>query len=64
MPSRIEVVQRIEHKFEALKPFNIELRIFDVGMVRLELDVWVEFGGALFCDLDSSMNKYSPIDIY
>ncbi len=51
MPSRIEIVEGIKDKCEALEPFRIELRIFDVGMVRFELDVRVESGGALLCDL-------------
>ncbi len=51
MPSRIEVIEGIKDKCEALEPFCIELRIFDVGMVRFELDVRVESGGALLCDL-------------
>lgn len=51
MASCIEIVKGIEDKFEALEPLYIELRIFDIGMVRFELDVRVELGGALFCDL-------------
>ena len=51
MPSRIQIVKRIEHERKALEPFYIELRIFDVGVVRLELDVRVELGGTLLCDL-------------
>lgn len=51
MPSRIEIVEGIEDKSEALEPLYTELRIFDVGMVRLELDMRIEFGGALLCDL-------------
>ena len=51
MSSRIEVVKRVEDECEALKPLYIELRIFDVGMVSLELDVRVELGGALLCNL-------------
>ncbi len=52
MASRIEVIKGIEDECEALKPFYVELRIFDVGMVRLELDMRVELGGALLCDLN------------
>lgn len=51
MPSRIEIVKGIEDECETLEPFYIELRVFDVGMVRLEPDVRVELGGALLCDL-------------
>lgn len=49
--SRIKVVKRIEDNCEALKPFYVELRIFDVGVVRFKSDVRVELGGAFFCDL-------------
>ena len=52
MPSRIEVVKGIEDECKALEPLYVELRIFDVCMVRLQLDVGIEFGGALLCDLN------------
>ena len=51
MPSRIKVVKSIEDNREPLEPFYIELRIFNVGMVRFELDVRVELRGAFFRDL-------------
>lgn len=53
MTPRINVVQGIEDNFEAGKPIDIELRIFDVGMISFELDVRVELGGALLCDLST-----------
>jgi len=34
-----------------LKPVDIELRIFDVGMMRLKLNVGIELRRALFGDL-------------
>ena len=52
MPSRIEVVKCVEDERKALEPLYVELRIFDVCMVRLELDVRIEFGGTLLCDLN------------
>ena len=52
MPSRIEVVKGIEDERKVLEPLYVELRIFDVCMVRLELDVRIEFGGTLLCDLN------------
>lgn len=52
MPSRIEVVKGIEDERKALEPLYVELRIFDVCMVRFELDVRIEFGRALLCDLN------------
>ena len=51
MASCIEIVEGIEDKFEALEPLDIELRIFDIGLMRFEFDVRVELGGALLCDL-------------
>ena len=51
MTSGIEIVKGVEDDVESTEIFNIELRIFDVGMVRFELDLWVEFGGAFLRDL-------------
>ena len=51
MPSSVQIVQRIENKIESLKPVDVELRIFDVGMVGLKLDMRIESGCALFSDL-------------
>jgi len=51
MPPRLKIVQRIENEIEGLKPVYIELGIFDVGMMRLELDVRIELRRALLCDL-------------
>jgi len=51
MPPRFEIVQRIEDKVEGLEPIYVELRIFDVGMMRLKLDVRIELCRALFGDL-------------
>lgn len=51
MTPRIDIVQRIEDEFEAGKPIDIELWIFDIGMMCLQLDVRVEFAGAFLCDL-------------
>ena len=38
----IEVVEGIEDEREGLKPFDIELGIFDIGMLGGEGDRWVE----------------------
>ena len=51
MSSCIEIVQRIEHQIKALKPFDIETRVFNVRMVRFELDMRVELRGGIFGDL-------------
>lgn len=42
MPPRIEIIQRIENEIEALEPIYIEFGIFDVGVMRFELDVRIE----------------------
>ena len=54
MSSRVKVVQRIEDDIEAPKPRNIEVGIFDVRMVRFELDVGIELMRGFFCDLTKS----------
>jgi hypothetical protein len=51
MTPRIEVVQRVEDQSEGLEPIDIELRVFDVGMMSLELNVRVKLYGALFSNL-------------
>ena len=51
MPSSLQIIQRIEHNIESLKPINVELRIFDICMVGFKLDMRVEGGCAFFCDL-------------
>lgn len=48
---RLEVVERIEDNVEGFEEVDVELRIFYVGMMRLQLDVWVEFAGRLLRDL-------------
>ena len=55
MPSCVKIIQCIKDNVEALKPFYIELRVFDVGMVRLELYVRIEFCRALFGNLGEDM---------
>lgn len=49
--SGIDIVERIEDELEAGKPIYIELRIFDIGLMCLQLDVGVEFAGTFLCDL-------------
>ena len=55
MPSCVKIIQRIKDDIEALKPFYIELRVLNVGMVRLKLDVRIEFCRALFGNLGEGM---------
>ena len=47
----VEVVEGIEDESEGLKPFYVELGVFDVGVVGGEGDGGVEFRGCFFCDL-------------
>lgn len=57
---RLKVVQRIEDDVEALKPFYIELRVFDVGMMCFNLDVRVEAASGLFRDLGNFSQLLLP----
>ena len=54
MPPSVQIVERVEDEVEALEPVDVELGIFDVGMMRFDLDVRVEFAGGLFRDLFTS----------
>jgi hypothetical protein len=47
----VKIVQGIEDEVEGLEPFNVELGVFDIGMVGGEGDMGVEFGGGFFGDL-------------
>jgi hypothetical protein len=47
----VEIVQGIEDEVEGLEPFDVELRVFDVGVMSGEGDMGVEFGGGFFSDL-------------
>ena len=60
MPSCVKIIQCIEDDIEALEPFYIELRVLDVGMVCLELDMRIEFCCALFGNLREEMNIDDP----
>ena len=48
----VQIIQRIEDDVETLKPIDVELRVLDVGMVGFELDIRIEFGGAVFRNLE------------
>lgn len=51
MAAGVKVVKRIEDEIEGLEPCDVELRVLDVAVVGLDLDVGVELGGRLFGDL-------------
>ena len=51
MSPRIQIIQRIEHNFERLEPCNVELRVLDIVVVGLDLDLGVESAGRLLRDL-------------
>jgi hypothetical protein len=51
MSSCFEVVQGVEDEIEFLEPVDVEDGIFDVGMIRLELDGGIEFASSVFRDL-------------
>jgi hypothetical protein len=48
MPSCLQIVQCVEYYGEAFKPCYVELGIFDVGMVSLELDIRIKSMRCLF----------------
>lgn len=60
MSPRIQVIQRIENDLEGPKPRHIELRIFDVVMVRLDVDVGVEASRGVFCNLYFGLAHTKP----
>lgn len=51
MSSRLQIIQRIENHCEPLEPGDIELGVFNVGMVSLEFDIWIEGMRRLFRNL-------------
>jgi len=51
MATGIQVVERIEDDYETLEPVDIELRVFDVGVMRLDCDIGVELAGGFSRDL-------------
>ena len=51
MPSRIRIIQRIEHDLKLLVPIDVELRFLDIGVICFNLHILVESAGALLCDL-------------
>ena len=52
MTACIEVVEGVKHHIECRKPVNVELAIFDVGMVGFELGTGLELVGHFLCNLD------------
>lgn len=54
MSPRFKVVKSIEDEVEALEPVDVELRVFDVCVMRFELDVRIELGSGLFGNLRES----------
>lgn len=55
MSSRVQIVQRVENKSKLLKPFYVELRVFDIRVISFELNVRVEFGSRLFSYLEAGI---------
>jgi hypothetical protein len=51
MPPRIQVVQRVEDDIKRLEPRDVEVRVLDIVVVRLDLDVGVELSRRLLCNL-------------
>lgn len=59
MASSIEVVEGIENDVELAEPFYVKLRIFDIGMVGFEFDVWVELLRDFLRNLDIISNMFN-----
>ena len=51
MPPGVKIIQCIENHVEALEPFDIKIRVLNICMVGLKLDVGVEFPSSLLRDL-------------
>jgi hypothetical protein len=51
MTARFQVIERIEHDIELAEPCHVEPRIFDVIVIRLDLDRGVESARRLLRDL-------------
>lgn len=56
MAASLQVVQGIENNIEGSKPILIELAVLDIGMVGLELCIWLELVRDFFCDLSMEGN--------
>ncbi len=54
MPSCINIIEGVEYQLEGGKPRHTEFGVFNVGMMRNNLDGRIEFLCHLFCDLDTS----------
>lgn len=50
VPPCLHIVQRVEHDIETAEPFHVEMRFFDVCMVGLYLDPWIELCRRVFGD--------------
>jgi hypothetical protein len=53
MPPCLEIVQGVKYELEAAKPSDIELGVFDIGMVGNNLDVRVELLRRFLRNLDA-----------
>jgi len=52
MPPRVQVIQGIEDEIEALKPVDVEIRVFDVCVVCFKFNVGIELPGGFFRNLN------------
>ena len=51
MAPRIQVIQSIEHYVKCRKPIHVELAILDIGMIRFQFCVGLEFVGHILRNL-------------
>lgn len=61
MSSSVEVVEGVEHNLEIAKPGDAELGVLDVGVMRDNLDVWVEPLCSLLGNLPNQLALRKPI---
>lgn len=60
VPSGLEIVERIEDDIEVFEPSGVELRVFDVRMVRDDLDLGVEGLRSIFGNLSTCQHCDTP----
>jgi hypothetical protein len=52
VPPRADIVEGVEDDIELLEEVDIEPGVFDVRVIRFDLDIGIEFSRRLFCDLN------------
>lgn len=63
MPSSIKVIESIENDLEVTEPRNAELGVFDVGVMRDNLNVRIEPLCSLLGNLPHQLALRKPTDL-